>query len=178
MRTGRRVERLVLPHRHQRPHTRTAQTTRRRRENFPAVGHAAIHLSSWPATVEEPRRSRGGAEEGRAAPPSKGPPSTRSEQHQPPRATITDDGRLGLGGTWGWLALPAARGQPGLCLLITRHVTTAREARPPDHAPNNTITDPVPDNGSLRYTFNYTDHFVKLLLFAITRALITYSRPE
>lgn len=125
-----------------------------------------------------PWRSRGGAEEGRAAPPSKGPPSTRSEQHQPPRATITDDGRLGLGGTWGWLALPAARGQPGLYLLITRHVTTAREARPPDHAPNNTITDPVPDNGSLRYTFNYTDHFVKLLLFAITRALITYSRPE
>lgn len=25
------------------------------------------------------------------------------------------------------------------------------------------------------YTFNYTDHFVKLLLFAITCALITYS---
>lgn len=111
------VERLLL---HHRSHTRTAETTRRRRRvNFPAVGHAAIHLS-WPATVESERLHPPRAHQALAA---------NTSRREPPLLTMAGWASEGRG------AGPC-RSEASAWTLLTYHST--RHHRYKGSAPNNT----------------------------------------
>lgn len=86
----------------------------------------------------------------------------RRRRREPPLSTMTGWASEGRGGAGPY------RSMGSVCTLPTYHSTRHHrlERRSPlAHARNNTITDVVSNNGSLWYTFNYTDHFVELLLF-------------